>query len=253
MSSQRPRAFSLVELLVVIGVIGILIAIVAPALRGARKAVGEAASLANLCGIGKTFEAYLSSANEAYPRVPDGEFIPWNAPGATGGMTISGTPWMSEHVWPHLIARVAPWQEHLQSWFSPGVDIEEATRDGGFVPSYFYCHSFVAAPALWTTEGAAQAPQSPGRFLVAVRSVQVAHPGAKVMLYDHAVAYVRRADKPRYLGLPDLPTPMLFADSHAAAHVPRHAATPYRNVLNAERFNDAPLYNTPEGVLGPDY
>lgn len=251
---HQRNAFSLLELLVSIGVIGVLLAITAPALRGARKGTGEIKSLANLSQIGLTFEQYLAQHDQAYPVMLEGRQYTWNAPGATGSMMHYNGRWISAHFWFLVIGGVAPWQEHIQTWISPGVDMDEATKDGGFIPSYRYSHSFIASPRLWTAEGAAHAtPATQAGYLSGAHSSQVAYPSGKVMLYDHALAYIRRTDKPRYLGLPDIPTPMVFADSHAAVHLPRAAASPVRNVLNLEQFADAPLYNTPEGVLGRDY
>ncbi|MGH7178511.1 MAG: prepilin-type N-terminal cleavage/methylation domain-containing protein [Tepidisphaeraceae bacterium] len=64
----NERGFSLVELLVVIGIIGYLIALLLPALSGARQAALRTQCAANLRQIGYAFESYSIENNGWVPR-----------------------------------------------------------------------------------------------------------------------------------------------------------------------------------------
>jgi prepilin-type N-terminal cleavage/methylation domain-containing protein/prepilin-type processing-associated H-X9-DG protein len=65
--SNRRRAFSLVELLVVIGIIAILIAVLMPALNSARRQSRTVRCLANLRQVGNAFYMYAQQYKGAWP------------------------------------------------------------------------------------------------------------------------------------------------------------------------------------------
>lgn len=87
-SRKPPYAFTLVELLVVIAIIGILVALLLPAVQSAREAARRAACLNNMRQIALAMHNYASSHSDALP--PGGIT---NGPCCT---TPSGTSWPIE-------------------------------------------------------------------------------------------------------------------------------------------------------------
>lgn len=65
--SRAPRAFTLVELLVVIGIIALLVSILLPSLNRAREAAKQTKCLSNLKQIGMAFTMYLNENGNWFP------------------------------------------------------------------------------------------------------------------------------------------------------------------------------------------
>lgn len=77
LASSRPLAFTLIEILVVVSIIGLLVAILLPSLQGARTQANRTVCASNLRSIGLGVQSYLAETND---RMPYASFLPSTTP-----------------------------------------------------------------------------------------------------------------------------------------------------------------------------
>lgn len=142
---SRRGAFTLVELLVVVGIIALLAALLFPAFAAAREKGRSARCLANLRQLGAAVEMYTADWDEKYP---------WGKDPADAYCSVI---WMDYPLWqaliptmPWLMETVAPYVRSGEIWHCPsdgGFDVLEDTSlplparpaaFDAFGTSYFY-------------------------------------------------------------------------------------------------------------------
>lgn len=244
------NGFTLVELLVSIGIIALLIAIAVPALGGARDRSRELGSSVNLRSIGQIFEMYTQNAKGLYPApIPD-RFYPDPNP-AMSQITMSH--WQASNRWASLFLDDYPWAEHEQMYLSPG-----ATRDLSPGPvvvttfsSYRYSSSFLGHPRVWSGE---KIPDNDWETLEqSVKHSMVRYPSAKVLMWDEELGYIReKLQRDRWFNILEK-SPMLFADQHVETRIQAEASDPVQNFAPFAAYPYRKLHGTRDGVFGRDY
>jgi len=246
-ASRTRYAFTFVEVIVALSIVLILIGLSLPYLAGARERARAVASAANLRSMAQVISHYNDANDERYPVGEVGRIYP-----ITGDGRVSAT--LSSYFrfgrnWPLLVRDVAPWDEHLPTWFSPGRGVPSMGQPTLDMFSYPLSHSVMARPGLWRLGAGSDSAQ-----LVPARVGDVAHPASKVLSWDRHMTYLLRPRRLEDSSMLANPTPMLFIDGHAEERDPALAAEPVLNVMNPDTAeNELPLHNTPLGVLGRDY
>jgi prepilin-type N-terminal cleavage/methylation domain-containing protein/prepilin-type processing-associated H-X9-DG protein len=129
LSTARRRAFTLVELLVVIAIIGVLVALLLPAVQAAREAARRTQCTNNLKQMGLALQNHVS----ALGTFPQGGTDPWHDQGADNAKFGNGYGWM---------VQILPYVENqnLQN-ISKGYGLGDKQRDLDVrktpVPMYF--------------------------------------------------------------------------------------------------------------------
>ncbi|MEZ6241683.1 MAG: prepilin-type N-terminal cleavage/methylation domain-containing protein [Phycisphaerales bacterium] len=270
--ARRPHdnrhGFSLIELMVVIGIIALIIAIALPALGGARKSAKQLQALSNIAQTHTLFEQYAAD-NGRYPfRAAGDQPAGLDDPVEPNALTFRWWPdghvviattdhFGQEALWPAIVAPFEDWPTLAEIWMSPGKDthlptLDELQAGGDFdldnLFSIVYSNSFVARPNLWTPDRGETVDRL--AELRPTNPAEVRSPAAKVMLWDKDLAYI--TDEIKVVdGHKKAPTPMAFADGHADVKDPTEATEGVPNPLR--EGNTMKLHNTREGVYGVDY
>ena len=244
-AARAGHGFSLVEVLVVIGVIGLLVALLLPALAGVRARARGTQSLVNLRTVYQVVDHYQAENRDCYPVSEPGQFYPYPC----SEVLISFDYWAMNTCWPAVVADVAPWREFGRSFLSPGArrDLDADGGTCGWPTSYEYSRTFIARPETWR-EGATADPS----FLAGVFSHDVRFPSKKTLAWDSEMPYLHREVARKG---PDIaePAPMLFADSHARPATPSQATAPRPNPFLPSSGDPQRIHNTADGVRSWDY
>ena len=128
-SKRSARGFTLVELLVVIAIIGLLVALLLPAVQAAREAARRIQCANNLKQIGLAFHLH----HDAHRILPDGGLRYWTFRRWAGGSSSSGKPAHAPNQdwgWGY---QILPYLEHHSLW----LDKNDATVGGTPIATYF--------------------------------------------------------------------------------------------------------------------
>lgn len=239
----RSLGFTVLELLVAIAIIGVLIAISAPAIGAARTRARSIVCLSNLRQFGAIMTIYAAAHADSYPFAPAGTLLSQDPDGAGIGLA-SPSHWTLSQQWPSLFQDVAPWREFYPTWICPAAPRVRGSpwrsaiisEPGG--TSYEYCYPFFARPENW----APVRPDPSVELLAPVRLGEVFFPSAKLLAFDFELAHLLPKDGRDV-------RPMLTADGAAAIRNMYSIRPP---AINWTTGGARLLADTPDGVQGVD-
>ncbi len=253
---MKKSAFTLVELLVSIGIIALLIGLAIPALSGARQRARDTALLSNLKQTGLAMENYVQRYDGWLPFATEGTPFRTAPLSDPRGGAITGDHWQLSNYWSSLFFDVAPWEEWFRVWTVPdsrrptdtpwAIDPASGSPFINGVSSLRYARSLFARPDIWQ-EGPALIDRD--SVLRGVRINEVRYPSAKVSLFDDELCARIRCDDPM-----GIKRGMLFLDGHAAMRALSEANPPRKPRLpELSDYGALTIHDTDGGAYGRDY
>lgn len=170
---MRPRGFTLVEILVVIGIIAIVSAIVFPAVIRAKRSASQAHCISNLGQAGKSMMMYMSDFDDQFPNGVDcvDKYRP--------------DIWASYPQWQALIT-VLPLMHQLLQPYVKSFEIFRCPNDiGTKVVDNHYDLEFLSSPSLYATYGSSYFYRTELTFR-RIPHTALQNPAAINMLFDAA-------------------------------------------------------------------
>ena len=160
--SRRARAFSIIELLVVIGIIGILLALLLPTLSSARRQSRALTCKAQLQNIGAAFQMYLNENDGWYPPAP---YSPTFNPNR---LTLVND-FLGRYVEDNKRIWRCPSDDHYFPKYGLSYSYYQELGDRKITQTFFYkvLRSSSLVPILWDAEGSFHGGNVPFNWLFA--------------------------------------------------------------------------------------
>jgi len=165
--SRRPRAssrraFSIIELLVVIGIIGLLVALLLPTLRSARRQSQVITCKAQLQNIGAAFHMYLNENDGWYPPAP-------YSPTFNPNKLTPVNDYLARYVEDNKRVWHCPGDETYFPQYGLSYSYYQELGDRRITQTFFYkiLRSSSLVPILWDADGAFHGGNVPFNWLFA--------------------------------------------------------------------------------------